>query len=1597
MKGILGVYRGDFSAVSDLTTALRVSRDTVEALLTLSTTNYLAIQSNEAVKRLEAKLQLEVGTLAKIAAILSGEVKMVRSMVADAQNDSVGLLPFIVAASTTDHASMKDLINILRTSLEFSISSTAALTIWSVSKGMMSKFLEQLGKDVSLAPYLDTSSSVFNLMQLAASHVSQSSASSTILQLPWQGELFEQATRAFALLVGLQPQAMAFIASLALGSPLAVSQFLESFRWEHTHYIVLPPLPSSVDAKDSSAIAAAREKQVRSALRETAPYKPFKNLFNYPADMASIVAKLNATDTYYGHFKLLNKPVVTDKDGSIKKGVTFASFVEWVKKDEMSECSCKRCQLDAFLLECSEQRRSQIPALCKTCTSSTSTTTTSTANQNSAKSETSTARFWLVDLTNVCEKRNWFAHSELDSSTDDSKVTKNEEDDNEVQPQHAALIRFVMSFFNGFLWLRQDTSNTAAMLTALQGSLKQAIPACSRDDQLLQLISRTIALWLGDTDLYAAHARQVLALQAHLIQQSLKKTSNEKSSPVSSSAVPSSTSTDKKTSTTSTTPSTTTSETKETKDSKTEKESETAPTVGQIYASLDALLPMPLVQINKNALNSKDDLKGILDASGILQEVNFICRIAKAHPCCFHSADSLPALLRSDEATEVISQAIAVYALASHNPQLLTFTLEPYLKKLLQMGNSTTPIRTLVNFLLCDVDAIRDVAERVSMPGFLAPFFAIRKLNLRSSVALSSVEACLKRLGLGSQAAFVIQNMLLAASGDVLGLINLCPDDHRDLMICLYLLSVSPISDLPQTVLPQVMDAIEAGITKADESEKSDSDRLKYNRLLMPALRALVNAQVPQPDMILSTAEQGLLTSKTLSPDAEIARDQFGRVVDILRRILNLSRTIKTGQDRSHALQSLLLPFFSTLMPSWLALPTTLTNAIPLKDINKQLQQATSAINSVKNKATSAVNDAKSKVNSTVDSVSNQANSLIQDTKRQAESLISEGKRQANQQANVSAPNVTLPNVPVVNSSSAHITSTASVPNLPSINIPSPTNAINAMSAELNEKYLKLFTSDITNVIIGVVDRNIKDLAVALPKMVLFVEAEKLKIDSNLKSLIKQSVVLLIGLMSGQFSLSGLKTRAVSGLQSTKTAAMNAASSAMNAAKNAMNSAKASLSNATSALGSAVDSASSSISNAAASSIEAGQQAADNAKKNVSKVPKLLIELLMDNKMLRLDDNTTMKLQALLRLISTGDLMDPSTFEFIALFCPNEWSKQLVLGFLQLLSKSIKSNTSVLQMLMDAVLKSRKIIADFVISRLPNVELREVLRLVADAIFLISDLPENRDQLTFKEIRRVCLHLLATFLTSLMQRNLNNQSTDSAKKSEEKKEGGDAKPEDQKQPEAKPEAKADAKPEVKTETTPTESKTDSKEVKASEKTDEKETAVKVDEVKTGDPTAQLDAKPLQKLIPPNVVHLLGLLTGEFDQAFSSCMSWFLSKLSKDLEVDWKTNSKFLDLMTVREPESSKLLETCMKLMTETKKADRRAALQSLYQHLTTLPDEKPKYNSDMRLIESLLVNSSKPSELVKQVLSWLETLTVELSKQVAFFCSLHFYFLISPC
>jgi hypothetical protein len=283
-------------------------------------------------------------------------------------------------------------------------------------------------------------------------------------------------------------------------------------------------------------------------------------------------------------------------------------------------------------------------------------------------------------------------------------------------------------------------------------------------------------------------------------------------------------------------------------------------------------------------------------------------------------------------------------------------------------------------------------------------------------------------------------------------------------------------------------------------------------------------------------------------------------------------------------------------------------------------------------------------------------------------------------------------------------------------------------------------------------------------------------------------------------------------------------------------------------------------------------------------------------------------------------------------------------------------------MLMDAVLKSRKIIADFVISRLPNVDLREMLRLVADAVFLISDLPENRDHLTFKEIRRVCLHLLATFLTSLMQRNRNNQSNETSNSEDKEVEHN--------------------KPESKVGTT-TDSTTDSKEVA-------KESIPQADEVKTGD-------LAVQQLTLPNISHLLGLLTGELGDAFSSCIPWFLSKLSKDLAVDWKTNSKFLDLMAVRQPESSKLLDVCMKLMTGAKKADRRAALESLYQHLTTLYDEKPSHHSDMQLIESLLLNISNPSKLVMQILSWLETLTLEFSsKQVIKFCSLVVLLVILP-
>ncbi len=68
MKGLLAILRGDVSSIGDLTYALRLDQDVSLSVMTLAVGSFEAIQSNDAIKRIAAKLQFDPHVIPKIAA-----------------------------------------------------------------------------------------------------------------------------------------------------------------------------------------------------------------------------------------------------------------------------------------------------------------------------------------------------------------------------------------------------------------------------------------------------------------------------------------------------------------------------------------------------------------------------------------------------------------------------------------------------------------------------------------------------------------------------------------------------------------------------------------------------------------------------------------------------------------------------------------------------------------------------------------------------------------------------------------------------------------------------------------------------------------------------------------------------------------------------------------------------------------------------------------------------------------------------------------------------------------------------------------------------------------------------------------------------------------------------------------------------------------------------------------------------------------------------------------------------------------------------------------------------------------------------------------
>lgn len=71
-KGLVGVFRGDVSAVEDFVRALNLDVDTCDALMTLSVGEFSQIRTSDTIRKIEPQLGVEVGTIVKLASVIRG-------------------------------------------------------------------------------------------------------------------------------------------------------------------------------------------------------------------------------------------------------------------------------------------------------------------------------------------------------------------------------------------------------------------------------------------------------------------------------------------------------------------------------------------------------------------------------------------------------------------------------------------------------------------------------------------------------------------------------------------------------------------------------------------------------------------------------------------------------------------------------------------------------------------------------------------------------------------------------------------------------------------------------------------------------------------------------------------------------------------------------------------------------------------------------------------------------------------------------------------------------------------------------------------------------------------------------------------------------------------------------------------------------------------------------------------------------------------------------------------------------------------------------------------------------------------------------------
>jgi hypothetical protein len=514
-----------------------------------------------------------------------------------------------------------------------------------------------------------------------------------------------------------------------------------------------------------------------------------------------------------------------------------------------------------------------------------------------------------------------------------------------------------------------------------------------------------------------------------------------------------------------------------------------------------------------------------------------------------------------------------------------------------------------------------------------------------------------------------------------------------------------------------------------------------------------------------------------------------------------------------------------------------------------------------------------------------------------------------------------------------------------------------------DKNQLDKFTRSLANVLMGVLDRNVTQLARALPDLLNALASSYLDDQDmgSVKRCIAALTSLMTGALSGPINFASIKEKVVSAVR-------------------------------------------------------------DNKKNAVAQARHFLLNDVLQVTLSAAgvkDNRDALRIQAVAQLLGAGEL-NASSFEFLTLFCPNEWSTQLVRGFLQIVTKSIKKEGSLFQNLMDAVLKSRKIIVDVLINEKAPAQLRSPLRMLADVLYVVGDLAN--DGSADREIRNVCLHIFSTFALN----NMSKVEEENARRAEQQK-AAEARAREKERdaerdrrakpaPGAKPgDGKDDkgkddkAKGDGKDDKAKADGKADGKDDKAKDdkgkddksKADDKKGAnrgrppSRVPGLELGAPRPGSSGRPSSRAegtivvaptkksaLPRGIEHLVSLLTGEFTQEFSTMIPWLLHKLSQGrIDVtDWKL--QFLKLLGNPDEKIQAVLAAAVKLFqtgsTSEERRKRKEALLEVFEALIEIDFVRTRIESDQNLevtMEILMIimdTIGEPHERIVRILFWME-------------------------